>query len=254
MNPRFGNWPRLASPIVVLLLWEAAGRVGLTNPHLLPAPSRVFVDIYELIVSRELFGAFTASMVRVVSGFLIAVVVGVILGILMARFKLAEDFIDPLVELVRPISPLAILPLAILWFGIGDASKIFLIALSCSFPVLLNTYAGVKSIDVALIRAARSLGANQSEVIRRIILPGSLPTILTGVRISWGIALIVIIASEMVGAVNGLGFMVLDAQQTFKVERVFSGIFVIGAVGFITDRLLRWFRKAITPWHAEYQA
>lgn len=243
----------MASPVVVLLLWEAASRAGWTSPHLLPPPSRVFVDIYELIATKELFGALGASMVRVISGFLIAVFLGVTLGILMARFRMAEDFIDPLVELVRPISPLAILPLAILWFGIGDASKIFLIALSCSFPVLLNTYAGVKSIDVALVRAARSLGASQSEVIRRIILPGSLPTILTGIRISWGIALIVIIASEMVGAVNGLGFMVLDAQQTFKVERVFSGIFVIGAIGYVTDRLLRWLRKAMTPWHPEYQ-
>jgi ABC-type nitrate/sulfonate/bicarbonate transport system permease component len=250
---RIDRWTRYASPLVVLAIWEAASHVGLTNPHLLPAPSRVFLDIYELIASRELFSALAASMVRVLSGFSIAVVVGIVLGILMASFRLAEDFIDPLVELVRPVSPLAILPLAILWFGIGDASKIFLIALSCSFPVLLNTYAGVKSIDVALVRAARSLGANRGEVIRRIILPGSLPTILTGVRISWGIALIVIIASEMVGAINGLGFMVLDAQQTFKVERVFSGIVVIGVIGYVTDRLLRWVRRVGTPWYAEYQ-
>lgn len=253
MSNQFVRWTRYASPIVVLVVWEAASRAGLANPYLLPPPSRVFVDIYELIVSGELISALSASMIRVLSGFSIAVIFGMSLGILMAMFRLAEDFIDPLVELVRPVSPLAILPLAILWFGIGDASKIFLIALSCSFPVLLNTYAGVKSIDVALVRAARSLGANQAEVIRRIIVPGSLPTILTGVRISWGIALIVIIASEMVGAINGLGFMVLDAQQTFKVERVFSGIFVIGAIGFVTDRLLRLLRKVMTPWHSEYR-
>lgn len=248
------KWTRVASPLVVLALWETSSRLGLTNPYLLAAPSRVFIDIYDLIASRQLFGALAASMTRVLSGFAIAVVVGVVLGIIMASFRLVEDFVDPLVELIRPISPLAILPLAILWFGIGDASKIFLIALSCTFPILLNTYAGVKSIDASLVRAARSLGANRTEIIRRVILPGSLPTILTGVRISWGIALIVIIASEMVGAINGLGFMVLDAQQTFKVERVFSGIFVIGVIGFVTDRLLRWVRSVVTPWHAEYRA
>jgi ABC-type nitrate/sulfonate/bicarbonate transport system permease component len=183
-----------------------------------------------------------------------AAVVAVVIGVVMASFRAVEDFLDPLVELIRPVSPLALFPLAILWFGIGDGSKIFLIALSCSFPIILNTYAGVKGVDVMFVRAARSLGASQWEVIRRIVLPGSLPSILTGIRVSWGIALIVIIASEMVGAVNGLGFMVLEAQQTFRVERVFAGIIIIGVLGYVTDQGLRWLRRALIPWFQEYRS
>jgi ABC-type nitrate/sulfonate/bicarbonate transport system permease component len=177
-------------------------------------------------------------------GFLIAVTVGVALGAAMARIRLFNEVIDPLVELVRPISPLALFPLAILWFGIGDASKIFIIALAASFPVILNTYAGVRAIDANLFRASRSLGASEFEIFRGIVLPGSLPHIFTGVRLAWGISLIVIIAAEMVGATAGLGYMVLEAQQTFRTERVFAGIFVIGLIGFATDlgfRRLRWF-------------
>lgn len=244
---------RLFSPILVLLLWEAASRTFILNPLLVPPPSLVFVDIYDLVVTGELFAALWASLRRVLAGFAIAVVVAIVIGVLMASFRIAEDFVDPLVELIRPVSPLALFPLALLWFGIGDGSKVFLIALSCSFPIILNTYAGVKGIDGALVRAARSLGASRLEVIARIILPGSLPGVLTGVRVAWGIALIVIIASEMVGAVNGLGYMVLDAQQTFKVERVFSGIIVIGVIGFLTDRGLRALRRGLIPWYQEYR-
>ena len=244
---------RMLSPMLLLIAWEVCSRMGLLNPQVIPAPSRILTDLYNLAISRELFVALYASMKRVVSGFAIAVVVGVSIGVLMASSRIAEDVIDPFVEFLRPISPLALLPLAILWFGIGDASKIFLIALSCCFPVLLNTYAGVKGVDVALVRAASSLGANRWEIVRNVILPGSIPSILTGVRISWGIALIVIIASEMVGAVNGIGFMVLDAQQTFRTERLFSGIAIIAAIGYGTDRALRWLRRSLVPWHQEYR-
>jgi ABC-type nitrate/sulfonate/bicarbonate transport system permease component len=245
---------KLASPLLVLLLWELASRSGLANPLFVPPPSRVFADIWDLTAGGQLFAALWASLRRVLAGFAIAVVVSIAIGIAMASFRMAEDLLDPLVELIRPVSPLALFPLALLWFGIGDASKIFLIALSCSFPIILNTYAGVRGLDVSLIRVARSLGASRWDVVRRIILPGSLPGVLTGIRIAWGIALIVIIASEMVGAVNGLGFMVLDAQQTFKVERVFAGIIIIGLIGFATDRGLRGVRKLLIPWHQEYRA
>jgi ABC-type nitrate/sulfonate/bicarbonate transport system permease component len=242
---------RLLSPVGVLLAWELAGRLGFLNPLLFPVPSRAFADLAVLISSGYLAKALYASLFRVVCGFAIAVTVGVALGAAMARIRLFNELIDPLVELLRPISPLALFPLAILWFGIGDGSKVFIIALAASFPVILNTYAGVRAIDVNLFRASRSLGANEFEIFRGIVLPGSLPHIFTGVRLAWGISLIVIIAAEMVGATVGLGYMVLEAQQTFRTERVFAGIFVIGLIGFATDlgfRRLRWF---LLPWYRE---
>jgi ABC-type nitrate/sulfonate/bicarbonate transport system permease component len=167
----------------------------------------------------------------------------------MARSRLFDLLLDPLVELLRPISPLAIFPLALLWFGIGDASKVFIIALVASFPVILNTYAGVRGIEPNLFRAAQSMGASPLEIFTSIVLPGSLPQILTGVRLAWGISLIVIIAAEMVGASVGIGYMVLEAQQTFRTERVFAGIIVIGLFGFLTDLGFRRLRRLILPWY-----
>jgi NitT/TauT family transport system permease protein len=242
---------QVLSPIAILLIWEACSRSGLADPLLIPPPTRVFADIGQLLISGELFGALWASFRRIFIGFSLAVICSVPIGALMARLRAVDDLVNPLVELVRPISPLAIYPLALLWFGLGDGSKIFLIALSCCFPIILNTYAGVKSIDVALVRASMSLGANPAEIFRRIILPGSLPHIFTGVRIAWGIALIVIIATEMVGAIAGIGHMILYAQQTFLVPRVYSGIVVIGVLGFLTDLGLRALRRRIMPWYKE---
>ena len=194
---------RLLSPLCVLLLWELASRTGVLNPLLFPAPSRALVDLWVLITSGYLAKALYASLFRVACGFAIAVATGVVLGAAMARIRLVSDLFDPLVELLRPISALALYPLAILWFGIGDASKIFIIALAASFPVILNTFAGVRNIDANLFRAARSLGASDFEIFKGIVLPGSLPHIFTGVRLAWGISLIVIIAAEMVGVNRG---------------------------------------------------
>lgn len=211
----------------------------------------VFLEIWRLFVGGSLVTDIAASFRRVVIGVLIAVAGSVVIGCLMARSRTAEALFDPLVELIRPVSPLAMFPLALLWFGIGDASKVFLIALACSFPVILNMYAGVRSIDPALILAARSLGATSWEIFSRVAWRASLPHIFTGVRLAWGIALIVIIASEMIGSVSGLGYMVLIAQQTFRVERVFAGIIVIGVLGFATDQCLRALHRRLLPWHPD---
>ena len=245
---------RLVGPLTVLVAWELGARFGLVNTLLLPPPSKAFADLMVLTSSGYLSKALYASLFRVVCGFALAVTVGVILGIAMARIRLVYDFFDPLVELLRPISPLALFPLAILWFGIGDGSKIFVIALAASFPVILNTFAGARSIDTNLIRASRSLGATGSEIFKGIVLPASLPYIFTGVRLAWGISLIVIIAAEMVGATVGMGYMVLEAQQTFRTERVFAGIFVIGAIGFATDLGFRRLRRWLLPWYRETES
>lgn len=242
---------KILSPILLILIWELASRYHILNPLIAPPPSTVAADIIAMIKSGALLTNVAATLQRIIIGFLIATFISIAIGTLMARVAIVEDLVDPIVELIRPVSPLAIFPLAILWFGIGDSSKIFLIALSCSFPIILNTYAGVRGIDVAYIRAARSLGATPTEIITKIVVPGSLPHVFTGIRIAWGIALIVIIASEMIGATEGLGYMVLQAQQTFRVERVFSGIVIIGVIGFATDRGLRALRRCLLPWYRE---
>src|SRR6185503_12061600 len=205
----------------------------------MPPPSQILQHFGEMLVSLEIVRHTASSLGRVAVGYALAVATAIPLGVLMGWFRPVDTIVDPLVELIRPVSPIAILPLAILWFGIGDASKIFIIWLSCMFPVLLNTYAGVKGLDRSFIYAATSLGASNWEVLRTVAVPSALPQIYAGMRVSLGIGLIVIISSEMVAARHGLGYMILTAQQTFNVEEIFVGIIVIGLLGFSADHGLR---------------
>jgi ABC-type nitrate/sulfonate/bicarbonate transport system permease component len=239
---------RLASPVALLLLWEVASRAGLLDALLFPPPSAVMLDLGQMIGSGYLWRALTASLMRLVAGFALALSGGFVVGAAMARVPLLDRLLDPLIELLRPISPLALYPLAILWFGIGDGSKVFVIALAACFPVVLNTYAGVRSIDPNMFRVAQSLGATPCESFLRIALPGSLPHVFTGARLACGVALIVIVAAEMVGASSGIGYMVLEAQQTFRTERLFAGIIVIGAIGILTDLGFQRLRRRLLPW------
>jgi len=243
--------PKAVSPILLLLAWESAVRLGLLDSRIVAPPTLIAVELWNITRSGELLGALGVSLMRAALGFFIAAVVGIALGALMARVRIAEAVFDPLIELLRPVSPLALFPLFMLWFGIGETPKILIIAFACAFPIILNTYAGVRSIDPTFVRAARSLGASPSEIMRTVILPATLPSMFTGLRISWGIALIVIVAAEMVGAVRGIGYMVLYAQQTFQVELVFGGIVVIGLVGFLTDAGFRLARRKLLPWYRE---
>lgn len=243
--------PKIISPLLLLIAWESAVRLQVLDPRVVAPPSIVVLELWNTMQSGELLGALGISLMRAASGFLIAAVAGIALGMLMARVSIAETIFDPLIELLRPVSPLALFPLFMLWFGIGETSKIFVIGFACSFPIILNTYAGVRGIDPTFVRAARSLGASPSEVMRTVILPGTLPSIFTGLRISWGIALIVMVAAEMVGAVRGIGYMILNAQQTFQVPLVFGGIVVIGLVGFMTDACFQFARRRLLPWYRE---
>lgn len=245
---------RLAVPLSLPVIWELAARYGLLNSLLFPPPGMALADLLTMAESGYLWQALGASLYRVVCGFVIAVVVGGMLGLAMARVRLIFQIFDPLVELLRPISPLALFPLAILWFGIGDTAKIFLIALASSFPIILNTYAGARGIDTNLIRAARSLGASEWEIFSSVVLPASLPAIFTGIRLAWGISLIVIIASEMIGATSGIGYMILEAQQTFRTDRLLAGILLIGALGFVTDLGFRRLREWLLPWYRETES
>lgn len=248
---RWGITPKMISPLLLLLIWELCVRLGWLDDRLVAPPSLVFVELWKLTLNGQLIAALSISLMRAAAGFALAAVGGIVLGILMARLRAVEIFFDPLVELFRPVSPLALFPLFILWFGIGETSKVFIIAFACCFPVILNTYAGVRSIDKTYFRASRTLGASATEIVRTVVLPCSLPHIFTGLRLAWGIALIVIIAAEMIGAVRGIGYMVLESEQTFRIPRLFGSIVVIGLLGFFTDLGFRYLMRCILPWHSE---
>lgn len=242
---------RGGSIVVFLVIWELAVRLELVPKFLVVAPTQVAEEMWSLTLDGTLPKHVWASMSRVLAGYSIALVSGVLIGSLMGWFRWLDDIVDPLVELFRPVSPLAILPLAILWLGIGQTSKIFVIWYGCFFPILLNTYAGVRGVPKSNVEAAQTLGAHSGELLRHVVFFNSLPMIMTGARISFAVGMIVIIASEMVAADRGLGYMIMTAQQTFKTTELYVGIVSIAVIGFLGDRLLRMARKRLCPWYVE---
>ena len=243
------SWLLAASgPLAVLLLWEAATRLGGVDPIFLPAPSTVAVTFVGLLVSGELLVHAMYSLARLLAGYGIAAVLGIGLGLLVGWFRIFNVFFKPLIELTRPISPIALIPLAILWFGIDWESKVFVIAMGTFFPILLNTIAGVRNTDQLMIRAARSLGARDLQILRTVAIPSAAPFIHTGLRISLGIGFIVIIASEMVAAQNGLGWLVLDSQRVYRTDIVFVGIVSVSCLGLLADYGMSKLGQILFPW------
>ena len=245
------KWRGIVSIALFIVVWEIAVRYHWVETYALASPTMVGTQIIHLFATGELQRHILASMSRIFFGYGIALVTGVVFGVLMGWFKVIDEFVDPIVEIFRPVSPLAILPLAILWLGIGQASKVFVVAYACVFPIMLNTYAGVRSVPQSSIEAARIMGAAPDEMLRKVVFYHSLPLIMTGARISFAVALIVIIAAEMVAANSGLGYMILTAQQTFHTTDLFAGIVTIATIGFLGDRLLRLLRTLLCPWYVE---
>jgi NitT/TauT family transport system permease protein len=242
---------RIASVCTFLLLWEAVSRAEVVPKFLLVPPSVVATSLMSMLGDGTLMPNILASMGRVLVGYGLAVVAGITLGMLMGWFSVVDSVLDPIVELVRPVSPLAILPLSMLWFGIGEPSKYFVICYGCFFPILINTFVGVRGIPKSTVEAARTLGANTWELLVKVILKSGLPMMLAGARISFAVGMIVMVAAEMINADRGLGYMILTAQQTFNTINLYVGIVTIAIIGFIGDRVIRLLRKLLCPWYVE---
>jgi len=229
-------------------------RFGEADPIILPSPSTIAVTFVAMLISGELAFHAVNSIARLAIGYSLAAVTGITLGLLVGWFRVANDFFTPLIELTRPISPIALIPLAILWFGIGLGSKVFVITMATFFPILLNTIAGVKNTDQLMIRAARSLGAGHIRLLLTVSIPSAAPFIHTGLRIALSIGFIVIIASEMVAAQNGLGWLILDSERVYRTDIVFVGIIAISCLGFVADYGMRVLGRVLFPWiHAKEQ-
>lgn len=245
------KYRKLISPILLLIIWELITRQGWIPAYFLPMPTVVIKTLFEMVISGELLYHTAISVGRAISGYVIATFVGVGLGLLIAWSRIVEDFFDPLIELIRPLSTFALIPIFFLWFGIGDTSKIMIIFKACFFPIVLNTIAGIKGVDRKLILAAQSLGASGLQLWTRVLIPSAMPMIITGMRISTAIAMMALVGVEMLSSDSGLGFLVIDAQRTFDTERVFAGIMVLSILGFSFDRLARRIQGRILSWHNE---
>lgn len=245
---------RFAAPVALLLLWQGLSRFALddTTRALLPPPTAVATAAWELIVSGELLHHLYDSLKREFVAFVWSLT-AIPLGIAMGWWRRVNDQLDPIVEILRPIPPLAWIPLSILWFGVGDLQNQFIIFLGIFFPILLNTITGVKGVEPNLVRAARCLGADESAILWRVVLRAALPQIVTGVRIGLGVGWMALVAAELVGANSGLGFMINDARTLLRTDIVIVGMIAIGLVGLALDLMIRELSRRALPWSRSMQ-
>jgi NitT/TauT family transport system permease protein len=248
----------------VIAAWQAVAMLGWVNPQVLPSPLAVVQKWIAYLlplqpyagggwlawaVSGELIVDSIGSMYRVLVGFLIGAGLALPLGLAMGASASVYAWCNPLVQLLRPIPPIAYIPLAILWFGLGNPPAVFLISLGAFFPVLMNTIAGVRHVDGIYLRAARNLGAGRRTMFLRVILPAAVPYILSGVRIGIGTAFIVVIVSEMIAVNNGLGFRILEAREYFWSDKIMAGMITIGMLGLAIDIGMNRLNNYLLRWH-----
>jgi ABC-type nitrate/sulfonate/bicarbonate transport system permease component len=246
---------KILFPLLVVVLWQVSSSAGLLPAAKMPAPLQSIAAVQELAVqglpqgSRLLFHCLY-SLQRVGLGFVLALAAAIPLGILCGWSRLLRDMLTPVLETMRPIPPLAWIPLAILWFGIGLRSAAFIIFLGCFFPILLSTMSGVLSVDPVLISAAKTLGATRRQIFYKVLLPGATPSIFTGLRIGLGIGWMTLVAAEFTGVKSGygLGYMIMTARDIQRSDLVIAGMAVIGCMGFILDGLLRIFESRALRW------
>lgn len=264
-RPLRWRWPfsrqitlSLATLTVILAVWWTVAALQLISPLFLPPPDQVMQKLITIagpqgFMDATLWQHLAASLTRIVLALLAAVAFGIPVGIAMGLSPTLRGILDPIIELYRPVPPLAYLPLMVIWFGIGETSKILLIYLAIFVPVAMSALAGVKSAQQVRIRAARSLGASRAQVLWLVILPGALPEILTGLRIGLGVGWSTLVAAELIAATRGLGFMVQSAGEFLATDVVLAGIAVIAIIAFILELGLRALQRRLTPWHGEVQ-
>jgi ABC-type nitrate/sulfonate/bicarbonate transport system permease component len=233
---------------IVLIVWQFLSGTGKVNALLLPSPLSVFQAAVKLMADGTLPVDTAVSLGRVLAGFVVAFCVAVPLGVLMGTWWVVKDSVTPLVEIIRPVPPIAVIPVAMLWLGIGEPSKIFLIAYGAFFPILLNTIAGFRAIDPIHIRAVESLGAKRWDVVRHVVILSAFPHIVVGARLGMAMGFIVLVAAELIAADSGLGFLIQDARQHFMTDQIFVGIIAIGIIGFALNQTLLVVERWIVPW------
>jgi ABC-type nitrate/sulfonate/bicarbonate transport system permease component len=235
--------------LLLMLAWETAARWQWLNPLLVPPLSKIFQSFGALLLSGEIPLQILASLKRAAAGYFLAAAVFIPLGVLMGLFDGWRRAFEILIEMLRPIPPPVVIPVALLFFGLGDAMKIFVIFFSCAWPILLNTFDGVRNIDQLLLHTARIFGLSRAHTIRTVVLPAALPQIMTGLRISLPITLILVVISEMVGSADGIGYFILDAQRRFRVPQMYAGMLALAILGYALNSLFELTHRRLLGWH-----
>jgi ABC-type nitrate/sulfonate/bicarbonate transport system permease component len=246
------RWLGVVFIAALLVLWEIVAASGIMPAMSFPRMSAILDTWWRLMVSGELPGELLPSLWRMFAGYAVGVVLGIVLGLLMGYVRFFYNLLEPITEVLRPIPSPAYLPIVILFLGIDDEMKIFMIAFASLFPVLLNTYSGVRSVDPVQLQTARTFGVSGRRLLWQIVLPASAPYIFTGMRVSLALALIVMVISEMVAASSGIGYFILSAQRGFKIREMFAGVLTLAALGYILNRAFLAIENRVLAWHYGY--
>ncbi len=249
---RFYYWLSWGIPALIVVLWEFAARIGWIDPQVLPAPSSVAVTAGNLARNGDLFVHLGVSLLRAVCGFVIGGSIGLALGVLVGFSRLALALIDRSIQMVRAIPFLAMLPLVIVWFGVGEGAKVFLVALAVLFPIYINTMLGIRQIDPKLMELAKVIGMSWPAVVRRIILPGAMPAILTGVRYALAHAWLALVIAETLATTKGIGFLAMDAREFLQTNVILLTMIIYAIIGVVADALVRALEARFLSWHANY--
>jgi sulfonate transport system permease protein len=242
------------APVALVIVWETLARCGWLSPQVLPAPSKVMNTAWRLTLNGSLLRDLGTSLARAAIGFLIGGSIGFVLGTLVGFSRLAEAAIDRSMQMIRAIPFLALLPLVIVWLGVGESQKIFLVALGVAFPIYINTVLGIRQVDPKLIELGRVRGLSALQLIRRIILPGALPSILTGVRYALATAWLALVVAETIGAQSGLGFLAMDAREFLRTDVIVLTIVLYALIGIAADSIARTLERSLLAWHPNYGA
>ncbi|WP_453955300.1 ABC transporter permease subunit [Bradyrhizobium sp. USDA 377] len=242
------------APVVLVVIWEWLAQAGWLSPQVLPAPSKVIRTAFKLATTGTLLNDLGVSLLRAAAGFAIGTAVGGGLGILVGFSKIAEAAIDRSVQMIRAIPFLAALPLVIVWLGVGETQKIFLVALGVTFPMYINTVLGIRQVDPKLLELGRVQGLSSIQLIHRIILPGALPSILTGVRYALATAWLALVVAETIGAQSGIGFLAMDAREFLRTDVIVLTIVIYALIGVAADGIARFLERRFLAWHPNYGA
>jgi len=237
---------------VVLAVWQGLSNLGYIKPMILPPPSRVALTFWELLKSGDLTRHIGISVLRVLEGFGIAASLGLGLGGAIGLSRTLDRLTDMIIQVIKPIPPIAWIPLAILWFGIGEQSKVYIIFLGAFFPIIINTIDGIRQTDGRFVEVARILVVPRGKFIRQVVLPGALPAIMTGLRVGLMVAWMCVVAAELIAASSGIGYLIMDARQLSQSDVVLVGMITIGVIGKLMDSLIKRLEKRLIRWKVAF--